>query len=163
MLPRSPKNQFFCLEETSNKLKADDGSEFERAFTGAVQFPLERGFSNILELKPVQEEALFHFIKWKDVFAVLLTGCRKSLIFQIVPRVCAYLHDRGFNCPKVAVLVVVCSLTASIDAHIKELKDHANLANTKIIAARFLEIIYSRKPREDKGDREGILHIHPIP
>ena len=24
---------------------------------------------------------------------------RKSLVFQIVPRVCAYLHDRGFNYP----------------------------------------------------------------
>ena len=31
------------------------------------------GFPNILELKPVQEEALLHFIKRKDVFAVLPT------------------------------------------------------------------------------------------
>ena len=67
---------------------------------------------------------------------------------------CAYLHDERFNYPKVAVLVVVCPLTALIDAHIKELKDHANL--DKILAARFLqkqktinkensEIIHSRK------------------
>ena len=70
------------------------------------------------ELKPVQEEASLHFIKRKDVFAVLPAGCGNSLIFQIVPRVCAYLHDREFNYPKAAVLVVVCLLTALIDAHI---------------------------------------------
>ena len=95
------------------------------------------GFPNILELKPVQEEALLHFIKRKDVFAVLPAGCGNSLIFQIVPRVCAYLNNREFNNPKAAVLVVVCLLTTLIDAHINELKDHAKLANTKIIAARF--------------------------
>ena len=107
-------------------------------------------FSNILELKPIdiQEEALLHFIKRKDVFAVLPTGCGKSLIFQIVPRVCAYLHDRGFNFPKAAVLIVVCPLTALIDAHIKELKDHANLANKNycrsIRRKENSEILYSR-------------------
>ena len=58
---------------------------------------------------------------------------------------CIFPHDRGFNYHKPAVLVVVCLLTALINAHIKELKDHANLANTKIIAARFLEIFHSRK------------------
>ena len=88
------------------------------------------------------------------MFAVLPAGCGNSLIFQIVPRVSAYLHDQEFNYPKVAVLVVVCPLTALIDAHIKELKDHANL--DKILAPRFpqkqktinkenSEIIHSRK------------------
>ena len=61
-------------------------------FGGAIQFAMDSGFSNILELKPVQEEALLHFIKRKDVFAILPTGCGKSLIFQIVQRVCAYFH-----------------------------------------------------------------------
>ena len=137
MLLGSPKNRFFGSKKLQTKKKADDGSEFERAFGGAVQFGLDSGFSNILELKPVQEEALLHFIKRKDVFAVLPAGCGNSLIFQIIPRVCAYMHDREFNYPKAAVLVVVCPLTALIDAHIKELKDHAKLANIKIIAARF--------------------------
>ena len=137
MLPGSPKNWFFGSKKLQTKKKADDGSEFKRAFRGAVQFALDSGFSNIFELKPVQEEALLHFIKRKDVFAVFPAGCGNSLIFQIVPRVCAYLHSREFNYPKAAVLVVVCLLTALIDAHIKELKDHAKLANTKIIAARF--------------------------
>ena len=118
MLLGSPKNRFFGSKKLQTKKKADDGSEFERAFLGAVQFALDSGFSNILELKPVQEEALLHFIKRKDVFAVLPAGCGNSLIFQIVPRVCAYLHDREFNYPKAAVLVVVCPLTALIDAHI---------------------------------------------
>ena len=102
----------FWLEET----KTDDGSEFERAFRGAVQFALNKGFFffNILELKPVQEEALLHFIKRKDVFAVLQTGCHKSLIFQIGPRVCANLHDRGFNFSKAVVSVVVSLRTADV-------------------------------------------------
>ena len=137
MLPGSPKNRFFGSKKLQTKKKADDSGEFERAFRGAVQFALDSCFSNILELKPVQEETWLHFIKWKDVFAVLPAGCGNSLIFQIVPRVSAYMHDREFNYPKAAVLVVVCPLTALIDAHIKGLKDHAKLANIKIIAARF--------------------------
>ena len=137
MLPGSPKNRFFGSKKLQTKKKADDSGEFERAFRGAVQFALDSCFSNILELKPVQEEAWLHFIKRKDVFAVLPAGCGNYLIFQIVPRVSAYLHDQEFNYPKVAVLVVVCPLTALIDAHIKGLKDHAKLANIKIIAARF--------------------------
>ena len=57
--------------------------------------------------------------------------------FKSLESMCIFPHDRGFNYHKAAVLVVVCLLTALINAHIKELKDHANLANTKIIAARF--------------------------
>ena len=52
MLPGSPKNRFFGSKKLQTKKKADDGSEFERAFRGAVQFALDSGFSNILELKP---------------------------------------------------------------------------------------------------------------
>ena len=61
-----------------------EGPEFERAFRGAIQYALNFGFSEILELRPVQEEALLHFIKREDCFAVLPTGCGKSLIFQLV-------------------------------------------------------------------------------
>ena len=63
---------------------------------------LNSGFSEILELRPVQEEALLHFIKREDVF-----GCGKSLIFQLVPKVCSYLHDCGFSYPKAAIIVVI--------------------------------------------------------
>ena len=83
---------------------------------------MDTGFTEILELKPVQEEALLHFVKREDVFAVLPTGCGKSLIFQLVPKVCEYLHDHGFDYPKAAILVV-CPLGALIDSHIQELKD----------------------------------------
>ena len=120
MLPRSPKNRFFGSKKQRRTMVANSSEPF------VVQYNLRwiGFFSNILELKPVQEEALLHFIKRKDVFAVLPTGCGKSLVFQIVPRVCAYLHDRGFNFPKAAVIVVVCPLTALL-MH----KDHANVAN----------------------------------
>ena len=57
------------------------------------------------------------------MFAVLPTGCGKSLIFQLVPKVCSYLHDRGFSYPKAAIVVVICPLYALIDSHILELKD----------------------------------------
>ena len=103
---------------------AVEGPEFERAFRGAIQYALNSGFSEILELRPVQEEALLHFIKREDVFAVLPTGCGKSLIFQLVPKVCSYLHDRGFSYPKAAIVVVICPLNALIDSHILELKEH---------------------------------------
>ena len=101
----------------------DSGGEFERTFRGAVQYALDTGFTEILELKPVQEEVLLHFVKREDVFAVLPTGCGKSLIFQLVPKVCEYLHDHGFEYPKAAILVVVRPLSALIDSHIQELKD----------------------------------------
>ena len=57
-----------------------------------------------------------YFMKREDVFAVLPTGCGKSLIFQLVPKVCSYLHDRGFSYPKPAIVVVICPLNALIDS-----------------------------------------------
>ena len=53
---------------------AVEGLEFERAFRGSIQYALNCGFSEILELKPVQEEALLHFIKREDVFCLLYTS-----------------------------------------------------------------------------------------
>ena len=58
------------------------------------------------------------------MFAVLPTGCGKSLIFQLVPKVCSYLHDRGLSYPKAAMVVVICPLNALIDSHILELKEY---------------------------------------
>ena len=55
-----------------------EGPEFERAFRGAIQYALNSVFSEILELSPVQEEALLHFIKREDVFAVLPNGCGQT-------------------------------------------------------------------------------------
>ena len=82
MLLRSPQNRLFGSKKLQKKKMADDGSEYERAFRGAAQFALDSGFSNILELKPVQEEALLHFIKRKDVFAVLFQIVQFSSTFH---------------------------------------------------------------------------------
>ena len=54
----------------------------------------------------------------------LPTGCGKSMIFQLGPIVCSYLHDQGFKYPKNATLVVVCPLSALIESHTQELPDH---------------------------------------
>ena len=46
------------------------------------------------------------------------------MIFHLAPKVCSYLHDRGFIYPKAAIVVVICPLNALIDSHILELKEH---------------------------------------
>ena len=38
-------------------MAVESSGEFERAFRGAVQYALDTGFTEILELKHVQEEA----------------------------------------------------------------------------------------------------------
>ena len=68
-------------------MAAGNSGEFKRAFRGAVQYALDIGFAEILELKPVQEEAwINYFVKRKDVFAVLPIEC-----------VSEYLHGQGFG------------------------------------------------------------------
>ena len=62
---------------------------------------------------------------------ILSTGCGKSLIFQLVPKVCSYLHDGGFSYPKAAIVVVICPLNALIDSHILELKENPKTVNTR--------------------------------
>ena len=76
---------------------------FSRSFRNAVHHALSSKFENVRQLKPVQEEALLQFI-----FSVLPTGCGKSLIFQLVPLVCAYLHNEKFNYPEKPILLVIC-------------------------------------------------------
>ena len=70
MHPSGHKTGFKREEGYHSETKmAMEGCEFERAFRGAVQYALNSGFSEILELKPVQEEVLLHFIKREDVFS----------------------------------------------------------------------------------------------
>ena len=98
-------------------------------------------------MRPVQEEALLHFIKREDVFVVLPTGCGKSLIFQLVPKVCSYLHDRGFSYPKVAIIVVICSLNALIDSHILGLREHGIPACiARLLMTTFLKMMLPATP-----------------
>ena len=68
-----------------------------------------------------------HFIKREDVLAVLPTGCGKSLIFQLVPKVCSY----GIcmivvsSYPKAAIVVVICPLNALIDLLEDDVASHS--------------------------------------
>ena len=67
---------------------------------------------------------------------MLPTECGKSLIFQLAPKVCSYLHDRGFRYPKAATVVVICPLNALIGSHIPELKENPKTVNTSNIVFR---------------------------
>ena len=77
-----------------------------------------------------------NFIKPEDVFAVLPTGCGKSLILC---RKFVLVHDRGFSYPKAAIVVVIGPLNALIDSHILELKENPKTVNTR-------NIVSSKKP-----------------
>ena len=93
--------------DQTNMATANDEATFSRMFRNAVQFALGSKFSEIQELKRVQEESLYQFLKRRDVFSVLPTCYGKSLIFQLVPGVCSYLHDQGLNYPQHPVLIVM--------------------------------------------------------
>lgn len=54
-------------------------------------------FSDIKSLRPEQVLAITQFILRKDVFAVLPTGMGKSLIFQLIPDICARLSALGIS------------------------------------------------------------------
>ncbi|XP_068723731.1 ATP-dependent DNA helicase Q1-like [Montipora capricornis] len=99
----------------------EEEDNFSRSFRNAVHQALSSKFENVRQLKPVQEEALLQFIRRKDVFCVLPTGCGKSLIFQLVPLVCAYLHNEKFSYPEKPILLVICSLSALVESQIQEL------------------------------------------
>ena len=68
------------------------------------------------------------FIRRKDVFCLLPTGCGKSLIFQLVPLVSAYLHNEKFNYPEKPKLLVICPLSALVESHIQELPNYGILS-----------------------------------
>lgn len=97
--------------------------EFIEACQNAIQFSL-KSFPNITELKPIQEKAIINFTKRRDVFAMLPTGYGKSLLFQLVPRICQFLHNKGFDYPSDPILIVICPLTALISSHLTELRAH---------------------------------------
>ena len=85
MLPRSPKNRFFGSKKLQTKKKANDGSEFERAFRGAVQFALDGGFPiflswNLSRKKPCStssSEKMCLRCFQQDVFG--LSNCSESM------------------------------------------------------------------------------------
>lgn len=71
-------------------------------------------------MKSVQEKALLHFVKRENA----ADWMPEIMIFQLVRKVCAYLHDQGFAYPKAAILNVIGPLSALIDSHIQQHKDH---------------------------------------
>ena len=97
MLPRSPKNQFFGSKKLQTKKKANAGSKFEWAFRGAVQFTWDSSFSNILELKPVQEEALLHYVLHQAKRCVCGASNRIREVFDLSNRsesMCIFARSR---------------------------------------------------------------------
>ena len=114
------------FKTTMSTMEEEDN--FSHSFRNAVHHALSSKFENVRQLKPVQEEALLQFIRRKDVFCVLPTGCGKSLIFQLVPLVCAYLHNEKFNYPEKPILLVICPLSALVESHIQELANYGILS-----------------------------------
>ena len=79
------KNQFSIdSQNNNNDTAAEEDNNLPRSFQNAVRYALFSKFSEIRQLKPVQEEALFKFIQRKDVFCPS-NRLRKSLIFHVVP------------------------------------------------------------------------------
>ena len=123
------KNRFLRRQIVSRSNVNNGGEDnFSRSFRNAVHHALSSKFENVTQLKPVQEEALLQFIRRKDVFCVLPTGCGKSLIFQLVPLVCAYLHNEKFNYPEKPILLMICPLSALVESHIQELANYGILS-----------------------------------
>ena len=84
---------------------------------------LEERFPEIEILTEHQKKALHAVINRKDVFAILPTGHGKSIIFQLLPDVCKYLHLSGYSFPHRAIILVVCPLKSLVDSHIRELRN----------------------------------------
>ena len=124
------KNRFLQWQIVTfqDNMSTKEEDNFSGSFRNAVHHALSSKFENVRQLKPVQEEELLQFIRRKDVFCVLPTGCGKSLIFQMVPLVCAYLHNEKFNYPEKPILLVICPLSALVESHIQELANYGILS-----------------------------------
>ncbi|CAH3166206.1 unnamed protein product, partial [Porites evermanni] len=85
------------------------------------------------------------FIRRKDVFCVLPTGCGKSLIFQLVPLVCAYLHNEKFNYPEKPILLVICPLSALVESHIQELANYGIFPELTVREERWRKLLQSQE------------------
>ena len=84
---------------------------------------LEERFPEIESFTEHQKKVLHAVINRKDVFAILPTRHGKSIIFQLLPDVCKYLHLSGYSYPHRAIFLVVCPLKSLVDSHIRELQN----------------------------------------
>ena len=75
------KNRFLQRQIVTfqDNMSTKEADNFSRSFRNAVYHALSSKFENARQLKPVQEEALLQFIRRKDVFCVLPTGCGKDV------------------------------------------------------------------------------------
>ena len=100
-----------------------NSATFELAVKEAVR-NVVKTFDGVENLSPEQMDGIVNFISRKDVLAVLPTGFGKSLLFQLIPGLCAELNKMGFSeYPKKPVVIVVCPLNALIECHMKELRE----------------------------------------
>ena len=112
----------------------------EATFREAIRFFLGKLGQPELELKQEQLEAIKAIcVDKKDVLAVLPTGFGKSLIYQILPAVFDFLHDRkgGLHTSKQktgSVVVVVSPLNALMKDQVKKLERFLNVCVIQSVA-----------------------------
>ena len=90
-------------------------------FTKAVNKILE-SFDGITKLNEHQDDALFHLVLRRDVFAILPTGFGKSVIFQLLPALCQELLRMGYSDFPDNAIINICPLVALVESHMYELK-----------------------------------------
>ena len=100
--------------------------------SGAARFvsdqDLEKALAKVLEtfdgvenLSAEQRDGIANFVRRHDVLAVLPTGYGKSLLFQLIPKLCVELHYLGYSYyPKSLIMIVICPLNALIECHMKQ-------------------------------------------
>ena len=109
--------------------------------SGAERFvsdqDLEKALAKVLEtfdgveyLSAEQRDEIANFIRRHDVLAVLPTGHGKSLLFQLIPKLCVELHNLDYSYyPKSLIVIVICPLNVLIECHMKQL-EHRGISCT---------------------------------
>ena len=81
------------------------------------------------------------------MFAILPTGHKKSILFQLLPDVCKYLCLSGYSYPPHAIILVVCPLKSLVDSHLRELRNRgisaASLSSEDVDENDLLKRTYS--------------------
>lgn len=94
----------------------DNFDELVDSYLKETRFKIEK-------FKPEQHLILKSFFSGRDIFAQLPTGYGKSLVFQVIPDLCAFFKCRGFDMrSEEPVIIVACPLQAIIADQISYLK-----------------------------------------
>ena len=124
---------------------------------------------HFFRLKTEQEKSVNYLLEGRDVFAVMLTGYGKSLVFQ--------LFLMAMNCKKIAqameantIVLVICPLTSIVEDQVKEGESlglkcvtfdefmNASDRDTHQIVFTSAEHVVSKKFTEMLKDRSSRLH-----